>query len=376
MIALILIGSFMIFSAELGNSGDPEFNMMSIIYKQVAFSTVGLIAYFVCVSAKFQRFNEFIMMFIYIVIFILLLSTRIFGSINGAYGWIPIGPLGTIQPSEFAKAYMIILACKLIGRDHGEELNEKYFNLYIILSMVYFVIIFLYQKDLGSSVVLFLICFFMALVPSYKGIRKQQFWMKVLMGVGIVGVIFLLSPQVTDMMMSHSDNYMIGRFLAAANPFLFQYGRGYHVIMSLVSFAKGGMFGSGYGNSIHKYMNFPNQSNDFILPIIVEETGFVGFVVITVLYLIIMFTLYVHSIKSKSLISKITYMGVIVYIASHFILNVGGVAGFIPLTGVPLLMISSGSSSAISCMIAIGLAQHELIQQEELEEENQEEKAQ
>ena len=128
-------------------------------------------------------------------------------------------------------------------------------------------------------------------------------------------------------------------------------------------------------NSIHKYMNFPNQSNDFILPIIVEETGFVGFVVITVLYLIIMFTLYVHSIKSKSLIAKITYMGVIVYIASHFILNVGGVAGFIPLTGVPLLMISSGSSSAISCMIAIGLAQHELIQQEELEQETQEEKA-
>ena len=185
--------------------------------------------------------------------------------------------------------------------------------------------------------------------------------MTLLVIVVIALAFIVLSPPVTEILKKHADNYMVGRFLAAADPFLYQYDNGYHIIMSLVSFANGGWFGLGYGNSIHKYMNFPNPDNDFILPVIVEELGIVGFLVIIVLYGLLLFPIISASLKSNSTIGKVTLLGVFMYFILHFILNVGGVSGLIPLTGVPLLMISSGGSSLMACMAALGLAQNEMV---------------
>jgi Bacterial cell division membrane protein len=141
--------------------------------------------------------------------------------------------------------------------------------------------------------------------------------------------------------------------------------------MSLVFFATGGLFGLGYGESIHKYMNFPNPSNDFILPVIVEELGFVfGFLIILLLYTMILFPIVYYSIKAQFTASKIVLIGTFLYFVVHFILNVGGVSGFVPLTGVPLLLISSGGSSWISSLMALGLCQSEIIRNRIYDENN------
>ena len=109
-------------------------------------------------------------------------------------------------------------------------------------------------------------------------------------------------------------------------------------------------------------MNFPNPSTDFILPVIVEELGLVfGLIPILIGYGFIMVPLIQHSLKCKQIRTKIVLVSTFFYFASHFILNVGGVSGLIPLTGVPLLLISSGGSSLISCMSALGLAESEII---------------
>ena len=132
--------------------------------------------------------------------------------------------------------------------------------------------------------------------------------------------------------------------------------------MSLVSFATGGLFGLGYGRSIHKYMNFPNPSNDFILPVIVEELGLVfGFIPVVVLYGMILIPLVRYTFKSVNTRERMTFVGVFMYFVLHFVLNVGGVSGLIPLTGVPLLLLSSGGSSTVASMIAIGIAEAEII---------------
>ena len=131
--------------------------------------------------------------------------------------------------------------------------------------------------------------------------------------------------------------------------------------MSMVSFANGGWFGLGYGNSIHKYMNFPNPSNDFILPVIVEELGIVGFILFLIGYSVMLYPLVKYSFKVKYKSSKMVLLGVFLYFIVHFILNVGGVSGLIPLTGVPLLMVSSGGSSLIASLAGLGLAQSELL---------------
>ena len=174
----------------------------------------------------------------------------------------------------------------------------------------------------------------------------------------------------TKIFESHSDNYMLGRFLASANPFEYAYDVGYHVVMSLVTFGSGGLTGVGLGNSIHKHMNFPNPSTDFILPVIVEEGGVLLYVVIFILYLGILIPIIRYSLTTKNIYSKICLFGFAAYFMSHFILNVGGVTGLIPLTGVPLLLLSGGGSSLMACFGIIGSCQGEIIRERETRHAN------
>ena len=366
-ILLVIFGSLMIASAEMGNSVGDTGYLTSVIIRQAIYAIVGIGVYLILTNVRVMRLNTYIYYMFYGFILILLFMTRLFGEIGGAYAWIVLGGGATIQPSEFAKVFMIALAGKMFAKDMHED-NLHNMITYGWMSALYFVIILLYQHDLGSAVVLAVICYCCALIPPYKEYRNIQKYMFIIILIAIAGVLLILSPPVTSFMKAHSDNYMIGRFLAAADPFLYQYDIGYHVIMSLVSFANGGLIGLGYGNSIHKYMNFPNPSNDFILPVIVEELGFLGFLILIFLYGLLLVPIIRYSFKAKTITGKIVLLGVFIYFVTHFILNVGGVGGFIPLTGVPLLMISSGGSSLVASMASLGLAQNEMIKISKAEE--------
>ncbi len=366
-LALVIFGSLMIASAEMGNSvGDTNY-LTNVIIKQVIYAVVGILAYFIVMHLRMYKRRINLYYVGYAIILILLLACRFFGQTNGAYAWIRIGNFASIQPSEFAKVFMIVFGARLMGNDSGEN-NTKNIKTFAITSAIYAGVIAIYQHDFGSAVVLVAICYCIMLIPPYKEYRKIQRGMIIGIFVVIGLIIILMSDPVTNLM-KKSDNYMLGRFVAAANPFLYRYDNGYHVIMSLVSFANGNIIGLGYGNSIHKYMNFPNPSNDFILPVIVEELGLVGFLSFVFVYGLLLFPLIRCSFKTQQVSSKIVLLGVSTYFLVHFILNVGGVSAIIPLTGVPLLLISSGGSSLVASLIGLGFAQSELIRNKNLNKE-------
>ena len=368
-LALVIFGSIMIASAEMGNSvGDANY-LTGVIVRQVIYAVAGLICYFSFMHIKLNKLKTKYFYSMYVILAFVLLSCLAFGSTNGAYAWIRIGSFGTIQPSEFAKVFMIMFGAKLMGTDHKER-NINSFIIFVVAAFIYFIIIAFIQHDFGSAVVLFTICYCIAMIPPYKELRKIQRYMSFIVIGVIVLIVLLLSNPVTELMKSHSDNYMIGRFLAAADPFLYRFDNGYHVIMSLVSFANGGIFGLGYGNSIHKYMNFPNPSNDFILPVIVEELGIIGFAGFVIAYCFLLIPIIRASLKTKYISSKMIFLGVFTYFIVHFILNVGGVSALIPLTGVPLLLISSGGSSLVASLMGLGFAQCELNRNRKKEDEN------
>ena len=358
-ILTVFLGSLMVVSAEMGNgAGDAQY-LTKMMIRQGAYALIGMLMYTVFLLIPVYRFRTYLFWMAYLGILFLLIACRFSGQINGAYAWISIGPMVTIQPSEFAKVLMIALAGKVLSVDRGEK-NLQSFKLYGGAALLYVFVILVIQRDLGSAAVLFVICYCMMLIPGHKQLRKCQAFM-ILGIIGVMGlVVFAMSPPVTAFLKNHADDYRIARFLAAADPFLYQYDNGYHLIMSLVSFANGGWTGLGYGNSIHKYMNFPNPSNDFILPVIVEELGILGFLVFLALYGCMLIPIVSASFRSERLSSKIVMLGVFTYFVSHFILNIGGVSGLIPLTGVPLLMISSGGSSLLASLISLALAQSEM----------------
>lgn len=152
-------------------------------------------------------------------------------------------------------------------------------------------------------------------------------------------------------------SYQKNRFISAFNPFADQYGTGYHLINGLISIATGGWSGLGFGNSIRKYTQFPAANTDFILAIVVEELGMVGFLLIFIPYIIILWRLFYFAMRIKNEKAQIILIGTAMYLAVHCLFNIGGVTGLIPLTGVPLLMISSGGSSTLAFMAAVGVAQ-------------------
>ena len=355
----VFLGSLMVVSAEMGNgAGDTQY-LTKMIIRQGAYALAGLIVYALFLWIPVYRFRTYLFWAAYLAILVCLIACRFFGQTNGAYAWIRFGPMFTIQPSEFAKVLMIALAGKLLSVDRGEK-NLDCFKTYAWAAMIYFGIILFVQHDLGSAVVLFVICYCVMLIPGHKQLRKPQAIMLIGVLIAVAGIAVMMSPPFTAFLKKYADDYRVARFLAAADPFLYQYDNGYHLIMSLVSFANGGLYGLGYGNSIHKYMNFPNPSNDFILPVIVEETGILGFITFLILYGCLLIPIVNASFKTERLSSKIVLLGVFTYFTVHFILNIGGVSGLIPLTGVPLLMVSSGGSSLLASLIALALAQNEM----------------
>ena len=356
----------MIASAEMGNSvGDTNY-LTDVITKQSIYAGAGILFYFICMHTKLYKREVYFFYILYILLLAALISCRFFSPANGAYAWIRFGGY-TVQPSEFAKVFMILFGARLLGDDHHER-NYNNFVIFAVASLICVFIIFVIQNDLGSSVVLLSICFCIAFIPPYKELKKYQKWMRRIIFAVIILIGIMMLPPVTDFLKKFSGDYRIARFLAAADPFLYRYDNGYHVIMALVSFANGGIFGLGYGNSIHKYMNFPNPSNDFILPVIVEELGIVGFVAFVAGYCLMLIPLVRASLKTENYGSKMVYLGVFTYFVVHFILNIGGVSAFIPLTGVPLLLISSGGSSLVASLMGLGFAQCEMLREKENEQ--------
>ena len=151
--------------------------------------------------------------------------------------------------------------------------------------------------------------------------------------------------------------HQLGRITTWLNPLLDEKGDGWQLVNALVAFSNGGLFGQGFGASRQKYGYIPESHNDFIVAIIYEELGLVGFLLFLIPYCIIIYKMFHYGMKVKETKSKLILYGVGLYFFTHLLVNVGGVSGLIPMTGVPLLLISSGGSSTWAAMIGIGIAQ-------------------
>lgn len=361
---LACFGSLMIVSAEMGNNIADSFGIVKSVLKQFLYLLIALAMMFLTMKLDFVRMRSNLFKICAVLMALLLLSCRLFPSAGGANAWLYFGEL-SMQPSEFAKIFILVLAAHTAAQRCKSLKEEKSATDFLLVTILaFFFITAFVQHDMGSAVIILIIGYVSVLICNKHSLFKLQNHLLVLMFIALMAVIFILSP-LFPKVIAHieSDNYIVKRILIFVDPFKYQYDDGYQLVMSLVTFASGGLFGHGLGSSVHKYMNFPNQANDFILAIIVEELGFVGFLIVFILYALIICRLlkYIFS-RTATVRTYIILTGVIVLLLTHFILNVGGVTGTIPLTGVPLILISSGGSSTIAFMAAIGLAQTEIAQ--------------
>ncbi len=361
IIILVVFGWFMISSASMGALTN-SFGVIFSGIRQLVFIIAGYVAMVkITQFFSFELFEKFLPLIIFGTIIALLLP-RLSDDISGAYAWIRLsfgdGIEFSIQPSEFAKLVIILVMSSYLGdcKDH-KDADRRIKSALGIVSIFILIVLFV-QNDTGSAAVMSAIAFMMLIIPRNKKFAKiQGIAIKVVLALTLA-VLILMSPIGTQLIESlNIDSYQLNRFLAASNPFNDQYGSGFQLIKGLVAFATGGIQGVGYGASIQKYSNFPAADTDYIFAIIVEELGIFGMLLVFISYALLLIFLFQYALKMKEERSKMIFMGTAMYLFIHFFFNVGGVTGMIPLTGVPLLLLSAGGSSTVSFMMAIGLCQ-------------------
>ncbi|UXR83140.1 FtsW/RodA/SpoVE family cell cycle protein [Staphylococcus sp. IVB6214] len=356
-IALCLIGLTMVYSASMVPAtrgtltggiavSGTYFYMRQLIYVIVGFSIVFFMAYIMDIRILKNRNVQQGMM---AVLLLLLFATLVFGSeINGSKSWLNLGFMN-LQASELLKVGIILYVPYIIDRKWIQiQQNPKV--VYGPLFFVGFIIVLvLFQKDVGQTMLLtaILICIFI-----YTGIGMKNI-LRLLsapfLGL-VVGIIIIVVFRINIL-----PAYLTARFSALENPFNYESGIGYHLANSLLAIGNGGLFGRGLGNSVMKLGYLPEPHTDFIFAIICEELGFIGALVVLILIYSIVYRALVMASRTDSYFYKLVCVGIASYIGIQAFVNLGGISGLIPLTGVPLPFISFGGSSMMSLSMAIGL---------------------
>lgn len=366
-----ILGIVMIGSASVDSSGD-WFPAIFNIFKQIVFVSGGLF-FMTILRNKFnpKKLSLYFIRILYVAILVAMVACLAFPEVNGAQAWIRMGSLMTLQPSEFAKIICIILlayyftevpdAIKIsnqLSSHIKEELRKTKFIRSIIEPLGYcavlLVVCIFLQNDFGTAVILLaicVVCFFVANHPYYRFWQKQA-WV-LMLGVGVLGLV--ASPLALSLL----KEYQKARITSWLNPLKPEYvlNQSYQLVNGMIAFTNGGLLGMGLGNSTQKFGYIPEAYNDFITAIIYEELGILGLALIIVPFSIIIMRLFKYAFEMEDSFSKITLIGIATYFFMHLFLNLGGVSGLIPMTGVPLLCVSAGGSSTLSAYCAIGIAQ-------------------
>jgi rod shape determining protein RodA len=410
-LGLTTIGILFIYSSGITSAGTQNSDEWS---KQIVWASIGLLFMMAIAFIDYRRLRDLVVYF-YLGSLALLLYTFLFGKlVNGARAWIGIGSFG-VQPSEFTKITTILCLARYL--EYTRRKPESFIR-FIISCLIVFVptIAILIQPDFGTALVFIPILITMCFIANVRlryivfltlciglisvlmvlpiwltHIRKEslspimllsnfKFIAAAIGALGVIGAaaitgyllykkayffwiayivaIFISSLGVSFVSHKILKNYQIMRLSVFLNPDIDPQGAGWNIIQSATAIGSGGLQGKGFLRGTQSHYRFlPEQSTDFIFSIFSEEWGFLGGLVVFVLFLIICLRL-VKTIKaSADVFGASIAAGLAGMYSFHFLINVGMTMGIMPVTGIPLIFMSYGGSALLSAMIGLGLAQ-------------------
>lgn len=337
VICLALLGIFAIYSA----TGTLVFKK-PLYMRQLFWLSIGLLGMFLAASLHPRTIGRFAYFLYGASLFFLVLVLAV-GQIGmGAQRWIRIGAF-TFQPSEFAKLGLVLFLARYF-ENHQDELEDpKRFLLPAFLTVLPMLLV-LKQPDLGTTILLLLIALSMMLLVGLK-----PFY---LLPVGLVGL--LAAPFLWGFL----KEYQRQRLLAFFNPDLDPLGVGYHVAQSKIAVGSGRLFGKGLFSAPQSQLKFlPEAHTDFVFAVLAEQWGFVGSLLLLLLYAYLISRGLQIARDAQDLFTALLSFGITTMLIFQVITNVGMVIGILPVVGIPLPLLSYGGSSMITTMLAIGLLQ-------------------
>lgn len=351
---LCLFGLVMIYSASLVYAvGEYKWAPDHFYRRQVFNLVIAFSAFFLAAFFPYKNYKrKSIMVFLVSIMLLLLGAVHIFGYGDdvGARSWIFLG-FGSIQPSEVAKLIIIIYFSSVFAKKYEagtiDNVNQSIGPPVTILAIAVGSV--LMETDIGTSLIIMVVALS---VMAASGIKAKTF---LKLSALISGILLLIAPIVYLNWENIMTTSRKGRFLAYLNPFDYITGSGYQIANGYIAIGSGGVKGLGFGNSIQKMGYLPEPHTDVIMAVISEELGIVGAIIVIGGLGFIVLRALLLALKANDPHARMLAAGVGSMIGIQTFVNLGGLTGLIPLTGVPLPFISFGGTSVILTSIAVGI---------------------
>lgn len=335
-LCIVLISLLTVYSATIHKG-------TSFFYKEIVWIGLGVLTYFIFSFIDYKVYGKYYKI-IYLINVILLLLVFVIGDKRlGAQRWIDLGFI-TIQPSEFSKLFIVLTFSEVLATKYNNKFSG--FKSIIATSMHALPIFLLIaaQPDLGTSLV---IIFLYLILIFINGIDWKTIIILAFIGISMapIGYFFLLK------------DYQRERVLTFLNPEADLLGSGWNVTQSMIAVGSGGIFGKGFLQGTQSKLRFlPESHTDFIAAVFLEERGLIGGCVLLILYILLLWGIMRIGDKSEGYGKLICY-GISAIFFFHIVINIGMVTGIMPVTGLPLLLMSYGGTSFLFAFAMLGIVQ-------------------
>ena len=362
---LSIIGLIMVYSTTSALAIQSGGSSIRMVLTQGAFFVLSLftIALIYKFSLNFLRNKKVLALVIFVEVILLLLSRFVTATVNGAHGWLTIPGGFSIQPAEYLKVILVWYLALTFSKRQEEIQDYDYQALthnewiprnltdWRCLTLVLIGIVAI-MPDLGNATILALTVLMMITV---SGIGYR--WFTSLLGLVVSGSTIVLGTiwivGVDRVAKVPLFGYVAKRFSAFFNPFKDLSGAGHQLANSYYAMSNGGWFGLGLGNSIEKQGYLPEAHTDFVFSIVIEELGFVGASLILALLFFLILRIILVGIRAKNPFNSMMAIGIGGMLLVQTFVNIGGISGLIPSTGVTFPFLSQGGNSLWVISVAI-----------------------
>ncbi len=343
-LALLLggVGIFILTSASLGLSTARFGNPYHYVTHQILSGAIpGLLALYLCSRIPYRTWKHWALPLLIASIFLMFLVfvPGVGFYYGGARRWISLGPI-SFQPSELLKLSFIIYLASWLETRAREVVSFKFGLLPFAIMSAFIASFLVFQPDIGTLLVLI----FSATVLFFlSGGAAKQLAMLALVGMIVLGALIAAEP------------YRRSRIRVFFERSAHTADAGYQINQALIAIGSGGMFGQGFGLSRQKFSYLPEPMGDSIFAIFAEEVGFVGSALLLLIFLLFFQRGMKIAESAPDLFGKLLGFGIMLLFIFQVLINVGAIIGLVPLTGIPLSLVSYGGSALLIMLAQIGI---------------------
>lgn len=337
---LVTIGVIMMFSASYARAYADEGNSAFYFWKQLRFALIGIAGMYAASRFNYQLWRPF-SLFLAAGCFVLLLLTPLIGfKEGGATRWIAVPGLGSFQPSEVAKLAVVLLFANMISNFREKMNSFRYGVLPFAGVLAVTAGLLALEPHLSAT----LIIGATGAVMMFLGGTPKK-WFLIGFGVALVGAALYLAI----------FPYAAARLESWRDPFSDPSDSGLQLVQSLYAIGSGGLMGLGFGKSRQKYLYLPEEHNDYIFAIVCEELGFIGAVVIILLFVLLIVRGFLIAQRARDRFGTLVAAGLSTLLALQVFFNIGVVTNFLPSTGISLPFFSYGGTALMMQLGEMGV---------------------